>query len=539
MIKHLFFTVLCTVSFAAMASVDVQTSGNQRTTILTLDGLSFSTQQTERGLFAKATLQGVDGYQGVDYEIGKPLVPVIRLYVQGDVSVDYAKSELLTMRQQPRLMPAQPPLVKLPNAKVPFAFNEQAYQATSLRKGAAYELSDPVSIRGVKQRLLTLYPVAYNPVNNEYQFIQQFTVVENGVESQEIIPMARGDLMALVVGTELSESPALDRYMAHKITQGFEVEKIIIANATPDKIRTALKSLYHASGGQLAAAILIGDSDTLPGYNGDYVNAQTDHYYRAIDTDSYKTDINGPDIGLGRIAVRTEAQLADVVDKYIRYDILDAPNWLDAVSFIATDDLWEVAEGTHNYAILNYTTPLEFVGEFPEPVQMGGDQLYAVTHKVSDERVLSAINAGRSIVNYSGHGTSTSWAGPRVTQRGVYSLDHPTATPFVVSNACLTGRYETSESFAETWQRHPQGAVMFWGGVSFTYWDEDDILERRMYDLIFKNGYRQFSDIMQGSLLKLWAHYGDKHMTRYYWEVYTPFGDPTMHLKTRSGVINP
>src|SRR5690606_36631083 len=81
-------------------------------------------------------------------------------------------------------------------------------------------------------------------------------------------------------------------------------------------------------------------------------------------------------------------------------------------------------------------------------------------------------------------------------------------------------------------QRHGSGAVMFWGSMDNTYWDEDDVLERRMYDGIFGEGKKTFREITQHALSSHWAHYGGSGKSKYHWETYVSFGDPSLELRT-------
>ncbi len=144
---------------------------------------------------------------------------------------------------------------------------------------------------------------------------------------------------------------------------------------------------------------------------------------------------------------------------------------------------------------------------------------------------MQSMRAGRVIINYSGHGSTDSWAGPNVSQSNVRSLNHDSALPFVISNACITGDFTVQESFAETWLRHPKGAIMFWGSMDSSYWDEDDILERRMFDGIFRDKIMKFGSITQFALTELWKHYGGSGKSKYYFETYITFGDPSIELR--------
>src|SRR5690606_27381543 len=108
---------------------------------------------------------------------------------------------------------------------------------------------------------------------------------------------------------------------------------------------------------------------------------------------------------------------------------------------LATNDRYTVAEGSHNYVIDTYTKNQGYVGVFPNANELGGDKLYAITHRVSNQRANEVIAMGRTIINYSGHGATTYWDSPGVTQADVRALNHENATAFVVSNACITGQF--------------------------------------------------------------------------------------------------
>jgi hypothetical protein len=101
----------------------------------------------------------------------------------------------------------------------------------------------------------------------------------------------------------------------------------------------------------------------------------------------------------------------------------------------------------------------------------------------------------------------------------------------VISNACITGDFREDESFAETWIRHEFGAIMFFGSMDSSYWDEDDILERRMFDGIFTLNKQNFGEITDFGLSETWRHYGGEEKSKYYRETYHMFGDPSLKLK--------
>ena len=66
-----------------------------------------------------------------------------------------------------------------------------------------------------------------------------------------------------------------------------------------------------------------------------------------------------------------------------------------------------------------------------------------------------------------------------------------------------------------------------------SYWDEDDILERRMFDGVFTLNKQNFGEITQFALSEVWKYYGGANRSTYYWETYHVFGDPSINLRLK------
>ncbi len=84
------------------------------------------------------------------------------------------------------------------------------------------------------------------------------------------------------------------------------------------------------------------------------------------------------------------------------------------------------------------------------------------------------VSDGVSYINYTAHGSTTSWSDPTFTQGNINSLQNYGEYCLAVGNCCLTSSYEVGECFAETWLRvADKGAIGYIGGSNSTYWDED------------------------------------------------------------------
>jgi subtilisin-like proprotein convertase family protein len=521
------------IAHSAQGRVAISREDGVKKIHVTVDGFEKRSVQVDGKNFTSLQLSGVDGHQGVDFKVGSPAVPVVRFLVTGNPKVEWNQDAMQTRSLEKPIMPSQHSREKK-HGKVPaFAFDRSEYARNEFLQKVRSSIEPAGSVRGEKQWMITIYPVRYNPAQNTIETVSDFTITTSAAKQN--IDM-RKDGIAFVVGQKFQDSASLANYAEFKRSIGFDVRMINISDSvrTADDVRRELKALLVSADFNLRHAVMIGDAEDVPSHDSSIISGFTDHYYRAIDTDNYLADINGPDIGVGRVSATTEQELSTILAKFTRYydGNFASETWLNEVAFIATDDRYQVAEGSHNYAINNYTKPNGYLGHFPAATQEGGDQLYAITHSVTDAKVVETMKAGRTIINYSGHGGTTSWAGPRVSQADVRSLTDRDALPFVISNACITGDFRVAESFGETWQRHDAGAIMFWGSMDSSYWDEDDILEKAMYDTIYRDNKFDFNTITNASLAAVWNFYGGQNRAKYYWETYVTFGDPSMMLRT-------
>lgn len=518
----------------AAAEVSVAPYGNQLIYSVKVDALIPTQKRIENKTFVHIALKGVPtSYSAVYYRPGVASLPVVRFYYEGDVDVNFVEDpdvhNLPTSLEKFLVAPSQISRAKLPGSRAPFTLDQKFYSTNAYFPATPYYVEDAGMYRGRRRKLITLFPVSYNPVTNSFKFRPTFVVRT----SRPVVEAPVQPTMALIVGAKFAKSPALEAYARFRQQQGFRVVGIPIGRdaSSPQQVRAKIKQLFLGTKGALQYAMIIGDLEDVPAPKGAFIGGPTDHYYRSIDTDDYMNDINGPDISVGRFPAADEAQLQAMVEKTIRYQTTPAAQapWLARATWLATSDRYEVAEGTHNYVIGTYAARAGYTGLFPSNPMVGGDQLYPVTHRAPAEAVAKVIQSGTGWLQYSGHGTQQGWE--QLRPNDVTSINSD-ALPFVVSNSCLTGAFETSESFAETWMRHPKGAVFYWGSVDLTYWDEDDILERRQVDGMFADR-RTFGEITNFALSEVWRHYGGQGRSAYYWETYTSFGDPSVEFRFR------
>jgi hypothetical protein len=320
-------------------------------------------------------------------------------------------------------------------------------------------------------------------------------------------------------------------FVAMKQSQGYTVSKVTTAvtGSTKDQIKAYIAAQY-ASATPPSYVLFVGDTDKIPNWN--FVSSGQTSYL----TDLYYVTMDGasdyvPDIYRGRFPVRNTTQLANMVNNAEWYNATSgAEDWVKKAAFLATDDSgnYHTAEGTHNYCINTYTQPRGYSGIFPTNPQPGGDKLYAITYNANTTHVLNSINDNRVMVVYSGHGSQTSWAGPSVTQTHVRNLTG-VLSAYVVGHACVTADFNTAEAFSDTWVIQPnKGALVYVGASDNSYWDEDDRLQRTMFDTLYDDPATyvpSISEMLYAGLASVQQTYPSSG--RYYWEEYNLFGDPS------------
>jgi len=510
----------------------------------------------------------------VTSNIGRPLLPVIRRMVQipegATVKVDAnytrKKINLADFTSMSDIMPVQPPIEKFPGARenAPFVKDENFYSKNAFYLPEPAVVVDTGYLRHIRFATIEIRPMDYNPftgdlvvrrnlnvnisfINGNYAstlaMAERYSDKRINALATNIMPNHRtfapkADLVApssyLIIGPEsLINSESLTNFAQWKKYKGYDViiQNITDVGSTPDQIRDFIINAFQSWQRPPSFVLFVGDTDTIPNIVGMTVDSPaTDLYYACMDDTDYV-----PDIGIGRFSVRTVQQLNNVVAKTLVNEIATwtgGNDWIKKAAFMAGWDNFQVSTGTHNYVISTYLTPNDYVA----------DKIYSILGGTT-QKIIQAINQGRSLAVYSGHGSETGWVdGPPLDQSQLANLTN-NLYPFVCSHACLTGAYETPECFGETWIRIQSGALAFWGSSVTSYWDEDDILERSMFKAFFTGdqaGGKSYSEMpwLSGmtdyAKILLKQHYNSGGNTQRYFEMYNLFGDPDTMVFTDS-----
>lgn len=460
------------------------------------------------------------------------------------------------------VQPPQPKIYRSPENRR-FVLDQDYYRKnyfTSFEDDPPVRISWSGIVRGRRLVLLEIDPFRYIPATGELQIITRATVriefssdanPDYAIDSERyrapsfdvfldrlifnrkhsVPPPTEGPTGYLIIAAdELAASTDLQEFSTWKHRSGHQVviNSVSQAGQTPQAIKEWITAAYRDWEYPPLHVLLVGETDTLNAFTGLSWNAPaTDLYYAAIDGADYL-----PDIWLGRLPAANAEQLAIIIDKTLSYEqgLWSVPDaWENRALFIASEDRHEISEATHEHVINTYLDQAGFQSQ----------RLYAHSYQATGDDISQGLEQGASLAIYSGHGDTVFWIDPYFDIGDISALEN-SVFPVVHSYACLTGRYNYRECFGESWLTRPGGAVIFWGSSVNSYWEEDDILERAVFEGFFnpqpagQTALTWASGMADYGKLGLLAYYGNTENMQLYFEMYNLMGDPSLDVWTAS-----
>jgi len=323
-----------------------------------------------------------------------------------------------------------------------------------------------------------------------------------------------------------------EEWAVYRRTQGLSVKVVNVEDIfdefnfgvfNADSLRNFLQ--YAKNNWQVAPnyVLLIGDGsyDTKnyqAGPNNNFVPTRmVDTIYMETGSDETLADFNNDglaEIAVGRIPVRDAAAVTAIFDKMRRFELT-------------------VGQGLSRGAI--------FASDLPDGYDFEGlsnrlcDQLPSTVPCIKINRSLpnanallvSEINNGRFLVNYSGHGTVTTWASNSFfsnTHGGL--LTNTNNLSIFTMLTCLNGYFVSpTESLSDVLIKNPNGgAVTVWASTGLTTPDIQEVMATRFYNQIGAGNFTRIGDLIKDA--KSTINFGRD--VRLSWAL---FGDPTMKVR--------
>lgn len=422
------------------------------------------------------------------------------------------------------------------------------------------------------ERFKRLYPKL---VLNRETILEQLTAVtETGSDST----------INYIILTTGEFEGAAQRLAGLKEQLGQAVRIIINDNWSAELIKTTVYGIYHSCSPSPQYLLILGDHEFLPGEFHSYMmvgDFATDLYYACMDgPDDYF-----PDMGMGRISVKTPEQAHHVIDKIEYYEFfpdMDSSFYSTAMFAAYFQDgnydtyadrrFAQTAEELYQYLLStqNMDPGRVYYTQFSRDPQYWENSIFSAGEPIPDELKKPAfpwdgwtwdiedrLNEGCVTGMYIGHGNVGGWANPSFSQNDIRNLQNPGNYPLIFSMACETGVYWDHECFCETFLlEEDKGSIGAVGASSGSFIGHNEALAMGLIDAIWSDpgfipdftgslgiqnpvcsqhgNLSRLGDILIQGMTRMLELWGDPWgHEEYMFQIMHLFGDPALQLRTR------
>jgi uncharacterized repeat protein (TIGR01451 family) len=344
-------------------------------------------------------------------------------------------------------------------------------------------------------------------------------------EAEDIVMISHPDFVAsLAPLVELRQSQG---HQVALVTIDQIFDAFNYGERSPYAIRTYLQRLAMAVRRKPQAVLLVGDASFDPRNYlglGDFDFVPT----RIIETAAFKTASDDwftdfqqtgyATIATGRLPVRTAAEAALVVSKIVSYEKGSfAGAWNQQALLIADEN-----NG------VDFTTEANLAGaDLPAPLSTTKIFADGQDPNLVRQQILSALNNGSLLVNYTGHGATEQWSfADLFDDDSAASLSNGQRLPVYLLMDCLNGFFHDvfTQSLAESLLLAPNGgAVAVWASSGFTNAPPQASLDQALLNTLKSNPLIPIGKAILGAK----SGVTDNDVRR----TWILFGDPSMRLQ--------
>lgn len=518
-------------------------------------------------------------------EIGKPEMPVFSrlITIPENSLISYTIKDVTSKKIRPSkeklkglVYPRQPETSKIQDKPKPdFTIDKSHYAKRKVIRDDTVRIEYLGKIRDQQLAAIYISPAGYNPARNEFTVITSMRIeiifrpgdsksttsgytksplftgmVNKGTlnyDPEDFINGYSDKPVKMIILSDTSFRKQIEPLIRWKTLKGFSVTTLYrgtgLAGSTFAEIKDTLASIYNSATEDDPPPdylLIIGDTYRIPRSEG--TTQISDLYYGEYDG-------NGdflPDIYIGRLPVSDTSQVKTLVNKIIQYErfqFADTNKFYNRALVTAGNDGGNAIfmNGQVKYAdsyYLNSSNKIE------------GHPFYYPQSASSDSLIKALFRNGLAFINYSGHGLVSGWEDPTVRTGDIKAFNNKNMYPFVISNACWTGRYSDTTAFGNKMVvSNDKGAIGFIGCSNESFWSEDfywsvgvgaitsdpKYSETRLgaYDRLFHTNGESPSEwhITMGQVNfagNLAVSASNSSRKKYYWETYNLLGDPSL-----------
>jgi len=329
----------------------------------------------------------------------------------------------------------------------------------------------------------------------------------------------------LVVVDDALQGP-LTPFVEWKQQKGIPVEVITTSSVggSVAGIQTAIDTRYAGPDG-LTYVVLVGDIAQIPTHTGTAEGNGSDATYAMVSGGDFYADLF-----VSRISANNSTELQTQINKFIAYerdpDFGAASDWYSKAAGLASN------EGSPSDAErCNWIRDDLLAYGFTHV-----DQIYQPSGTTA--QIAAAVNEGRSLMYYMGHGSGTSWSNPPWSNGDMPLLTNAGMHPWVIDVSCSNGTTSLNPSMAEAFLRagsptEPYGAVGMFSSWGTCAWVPPTVMADEAIDLFVAETTSTLGALFfYGSMAALDAYPGTGGEGHALVEQYQIFGDCSLVVRS-------
>jgi hypothetical protein len=450
--------------------------------------------------------------------------------------------------------------------------NDYTHHEDAFYPASFAEVEEPSVFRDFRVARVAFYPVRYNPVTKQLQVTTSITVrvvygkgevinpktspkrkispsfadlYRNFIFNYESVSQKSyqgkedgKELMLCIMPDDFAAS--FQVYANWKRQSGIDVHVTkfsdIGANASnPDIIKNHISNAYFNWADPPTYVLIIGDVGVFPHKIVTYSNYSfpNEDFFVTVDGNDYF-----PEMMIGRFTNQTDFRMQVMINKFMLYEktpYTDQTDWFKK-GICCSNNAYASQVTTKRFAAGLMLEKGNFIS-VDTMMSNGNSWGGGCTYNINN--VISAINNGRSYLNYRGEGWYSGWYAScyDFNTSHVSSLNNGQKFTFVTSIGCGVAGFHASggNCFGEEWIQlgsltAPRGAIGFIGPTSNTHTTYNNRIDKGIYVGMFQEGMNTSGQALMRGKLYMYNVFGNTYWVEYHYKVYCVLGDPAIRV---------
>ncbi len=544
-----------------MTDIIVPTSDNFRTTVtVDIAGYYLEEELIDGITYHHISISILNG--GSLTEVGSPQLPVIARFIAIPPDRD-PEIRIIEKTEETfigyNIFPYQPPLPDAPNQpSLPFARDEKRYSENVFYPEVSVFSNEPAIIRDFRVFPLIIQPVRYNPVTKELVIIKHLEIelTYSKIATQNVKtnfhsrisktfePLYRNFILnydfvqppqepmdgSYLIITHDDFYSAVQPLADWKMLKGWRNKVVKTSDIAPNPTSTQIYNYIHNAYLNWSLppdyVLLVGDVEYVPCALG----------VSSVGTDQYYTEHEGSDffcdLLVARISVKDLTEAQTVVNKLVGYEsnpFVDSTDWYRKATTISGYEggtrFWTVCIRILNRLVAYGYTQV--------------DTLFERWGYNTATNITNAVNEGRSMVLYRGHGEVTGWynVSPNWSNSNVYALNNGRKVPMVIQPTCLAGKFNdpAQDCHAEVWLKagtptEPKGCCGTFASSEVSYSGYNDSLAAGTFLGYCDSLLFTFAQSTNYGKLFMYQAYPSGSYTELEYDMFNNFGEPELNV---------